>query len=80
MGSSRTAMECVINFLLPTWKKYKVVARRVYAVVTNVFPEGGAEGGIFLPRQTNEHDISADQIYLFLLYNGVLVIAERSRE
>lgn len=40
MRNTRTAMEYIINFLISTCKKYKVIPRRVYAVVTNVFPEG----------------------------------------
>lgn len=71
MRSTRTAMEYIINFLISTWKKYKVVPRRVYAVVTNLFPKGD-----FYTDKTNEHDISAYQIDLFLVYNYVLVIVE----
>lgn len=33
-------MEYIINFLKATLKKYKVVPRRAYVVITNVIPKG----------------------------------------
>lgn len=33
-------MEYIINFLKATLKKSKVVPRRAYVVITNVFPKG----------------------------------------
>lgn len=62
-------MEYIINFLIPLNKKYEIVPRRVHVVLTDIFPKGK-----FLHRQTNEHEISSFQIYLFLLYDYVPVI------
>lgn len=77
-----------INNQLPatsTCLKYKVAFRRVYAAVTNVFPEEGFYLFFcffaFLHIQNKwAWYISAYQSYPFLLHNCVLVIADRSSE
>lgn len=40
MWSARTSIEYIIKFLKATWKKFKVILRRAYAGIANVFPKG----------------------------------------
>lgn len=49
MRSTGTAMEYIINFLQSSRWKYKVAFRRVYAAVTNVFPQGFSLLSFFFP-------------------------------